>query len=343
MAKSLNYLLWLLALTLGCLFASRGVLLYAAEIGTVSDSNFAISEEFTGQSQGVAVDQSNETVTSEGQFVTTVTLPSTSREFSFKTTSSTTTIPALVSGELSFKTLDPPITPVGPLSVSDELTFKTLAEPVNPPPPDDNGNGGGGGGGGGSSGGRLPVAVTELLVQPRPCPLYLTKFIKFGTDNDPAEVRKLQIFLRDYEGFANLAVTGVYDQATLVAVMIFQTRYREAILKPWGIDYPTGFVYITTSLAINNLYCERDPANDLDLRIRQGQIELPPAATSTATTTLPEVGAAERSRNLWQVAVLGLLDFIRNHPWLWLLFLIVLILVIVFGPIREKRKKEEDG
>ena len=118
----------------------------------------------------------------------------------------------------------------------------------------------------------------------------MTKFIKFGVQNDPDEVRKLQTFLRDYEGFDSLAITGIYDETTLAATMIFQVRYKEAILKPWGIDYPTGFVYITTSLAINNLFCERDPVNDLDFRIRRGEIELPSIATSTATTTPPEVG-----------------------------------------------------
>ncbi|MBI2100849.1 MAG: peptidoglycan-binding protein [Candidatus Vogelbacteria bacterium] len=314
MVKSVKFGIFAHAIILWCLFAGFVVSARAEEL--------AISEEFTGQSEPVSESQFTTRPAPETLSGTVSPLLTVSEEFSFRTATATRT------------------RPVGSLAISDELMLKTLDEPVNSPP-DNNGNGGGGGGGGNGSGGGGSSGGGFFQPSPAPgvvegCPIYLTKFIKFGATNDPTEVRKLQIFLRDYEGFNSLAITGIYDQATLAAVMIFQTRYRDAILKPWGIDYPTGYVYITTSLAINNLYCERDPVNDLDFRIRRGEFKLSPIATSTATTTLPLPEVGVRDQNLWQLAALGLLDFIRNHLWLWFLFLIVLILLLVFWPSKKK-------
>ena len=339
MIKSRNYSIWQLALILGCLFAGRIDLLYATETQILSDNGLVISGEFSGPTQNGLPPSStpSEDLTKggEGSFVTT-TIPGTSPS------------PNLVVGdEVSFRTTPGAAVPTGQLVVSDEGSFQTSNQP--------SGGGGGGGdgdnnsggnGGGGRGGGRRrpPTSVTPnatSVASPQTCGLYLLKFIKFGAANDPNEVRKLQTFLRDEEGFRDLLVTGFYDAVTFRAVMVFQTRYQDAILKPWGINYPTGYVYITTTLAINNLHCNRDPANDLDLRIRTREVVLPPVATTTATSTLPEVGL-ERSGNFFQLAALGLLDFIKNHPWWWAIFCLFLILILFLSKIFEK-KRPDDG
>jgi peptidoglycan hydrolase-like protein with peptidoglycan-binding domain len=92
---------------------------------------------------------------------------------------------------------------------------------------------------------------------------YITKYIKLGAANNPAEVNKLQIFLRDYEGFSSLSVTGIYDQATYNAVKQFQLKYAADILTPWGITAPSGWVYITTKKKINQLYCQSQSNNQI--------------------------------------------------------------------------------
>jgi hypothetical protein len=86
---------------------------------------------------------------------------------------------------------------------------------------------------------------------------YLLEYIKFGADNNPVEVLKLQRFLKDYEGFENVPLSGFYDQVSYDAVSKFQMRYFDDVLAPWGHDGPTGYVYITTKKKVNEIYCER--------------------------------------------------------------------------------------
>ena len=107
-----------------------------------------------------------------------------------------------------------------------------------------------------------PVTPT-LPITPLPpvCPPYMTKYIQLGVANDPAEVKKLQTFLRDYESFSDLAVTGIYDQVTYNAVKTFQSKYAQDILIPWGHTTPTGYVYTTTIKKINELYCQAQTKN----------------------------------------------------------------------------------
>ena len=338
MTKTPNLNFWCLALVfvLGSLFvSSRGSLVYAAETES-TDGPIVISDEFTGS---IASTQVEVVDVDETQFTTlanpsepiidgvTSTLITPSLENSFRTLGgsgggsiSTTTA---VSAEMSFQTLATSTTPVEP--------------PVNPPGGGGGGSSGGSGGGSSSGGSGGYLAVTPTTKLPAACPVYLLKFIKFGEANDPVEVAKLQTFLRDYEGFSNIAITGFYDEATLAAVMIFQVRYKEAILTPWGIDFPTGYVYITTTLAINNLYCERDPATDLLFKMKTGGFVLPqvatPAAGGTATTTLPEVGSEKQP--FWLVAALGLWDFLSGLPW-WFVFLFLLILILWILALKDR-------
>ena len=71
-------------------------------------------------------------------------------------------------------------------------------------------------------------------------------------------MRKLQAFLQIFEGFAELEVSGVFDQPTFDAVNAFQVKYQSDVLTPWGVESSTGYVYITTKKKINELYCQKE-------------------------------------------------------------------------------------
>ncbi len=86
------------------------------------------------------------------------------------------------------------------------------------------------------------------------CGLYMDKFMGLGKKNDVEQVKKLQQFLNKWMG-ANLPVTGVFGPLTQSAVIAFQQKYLDEILKPWGINAPTGLVYLTTLRWINMLEC----------------------------------------------------------------------------------------
>ncbi|HDL75082.1 MAG TPA: DUF5011 domain-containing protein [bacterium] len=105
------------------------------------------------------------------------------------------------------------------------------------------------------------IEVPEVLKTPETpelCQEYILEFIKFGEDNNPEEVTKLQTFLRDFEGFKDLKITGIYDKQTFEAVSAFQEKYADKALSPWGINASTGYVYITTKKTINEIYCQRE-------------------------------------------------------------------------------------
>lgn len=305
-----------LALSIGLLILARVIPVQAETIQV--EGGIAISGEFTGAS--VEVNPPGE------ETFTTPPVPTGDQ--------SPTTSP-----ETTFQTL--PV-PTGGGEPSAEGTFTTSSK-ENSQPPGNGGNSGGGSSGGGY-GFRLPVPLATS--SPRQivgeCPIYLTKFIRLGAENDPVEVRNLQKFLRDYEQM-DVPADGVYGETTFEAVKIFQLRYAEAILKPWGIDYPTGYVYITTTLAINNLYCERDPATTLDLRLQRpvsnevGDPTLIEGPTTSPTSTLPLMGQAT-STNRLLVATLGMFNFFKQIPFWWWILLFLTVLYFVF----DKRRKRKD-
>ncbi|OGZ50403.1 MAG: hypothetical protein A3C84_00230 [Candidatus Ryanbacteria bacterium RIFCSPHIGHO2_02_FULL_48_12] len=98
------------------------------------------------------------------------------------------------------------------------------------------------------------VTISEA---PKECN-YLLEYLKYGANNNPVEVRKLQVFLRNFEGFTNLEITGFFDLTTFNAVSQFQQKYFDLVLAPWGHDKPTGYVYITTKKRVNEIYCARE-------------------------------------------------------------------------------------
>lgn len=91
------------------------------------------------------------------------------------------------------------------------------------------------------------------------CEEYLKSYIKFGADNNPEEVKKLQQFLNEFMG-ADLPITGFYGEQTFDLVKRFQSLYSLMILTPWTeagfkMDGPTGYVYKTTKRWVNILKC----------------------------------------------------------------------------------------
>ena len=332
---------------------------------SVPVDKLAVSSErsFTTETGGV-IDQSS--VSQELSF-NTLSLPvdklAVSNEYSFTTLTIPTEI-LTVSSEMSFTTL--PV-PIDTLSVSSELSFVTTPNPINiltvsdeqsfttesgtTPPPPVTPPGGGGGCHGSGCGGSSIISVTPL---PYACTIFLKKFIKYGEANDRFEVIKLQVFLRVFEGFKNLKVTGVYDLPTYQAVEVFQKRYSRDVLGPWGISDSTGYVYITTRLAINNIFCGRNTRNDLYLRLYeeynreyQQVINEWPSATSTeegyylVPTTTASTSPITKT-NFLLAGVGSLLDFISaNFCWVINLLLLLLILFLLWLLWLTNREEEE--
>src|SRR3989344_4623940 len=120
-----------------------------------------------------------------------------------------------------------------------------------------------GGGGGGSGGSVLGATTTEAVVEGEAtttpevisCDTYLTAFIKAGQKNDAEQVTRLQSVLKNYEE-ADVEENGEYDAKTLAAVKVFQGKYASEILTPWGIQKPTGYVFLTTRKKVNEVYCK---------------------------------------------------------------------------------------
>ncbi|PIR83985.1 hypothetical protein COU18_01085 [Candidatus Kaiserbacteria bacterium CG10_big_fil_rev_8_21_14_0_10_51_14] len=190
-------------------------------------------------------------------------------------------------------------------------------------------SGGGGGGGGGvsnlivqgpagfvPSGAVLGASTPPPVADGESCDQYLTAFIKSGAKNDENQVRRLQYVLRDFEGFSNIQVNGIYDAATLVAVHAFQTKYASEILAPWGISESTGFTYLTTRKKVNEIYCRDTKQFPLTAseqqtieRVRTGQsvpvsntVQTPSAAKHTTTSSgggEARNSTSEAPKNLW--------------------------------------------
>lgn len=127
----------------------------------------------------------------------------------------------------------------------------STAIPFTPPTPTPTPSTGGGSssssGSYSSSGGRVNFAYMYG------CPM-ITSFMKYGANNDSAQVTKLQSFLKNIEKL-DVDVTGYFDKKTEYAVIAFQNKYNPTIMGPWGATKGTGFVYITTVKQINKITC----------------------------------------------------------------------------------------
>lgn len=89
-------------------------------------------------------------------------------------------------------------------------------------------------------------------------------YLARGENNDPQKVILLKKFLNKNLGI-NLPLNGFFGPLTEQAVKNFQLKYKKEILDPWGIDKPTGIVYITTLNHINFLE-SGNTGNIIDLK-----------------------------------------------------------------------------
>ncbi len=190
---------------------------------------------------------------------------------------STSTLPSWLTFATTTNVLSGTPTETGTFSITMKATntcgtdTQTLVITVNPAPPASSGGGGGGGGGTGGGGGvNGPIVGSfggsngPIVPQPQVAGAststcyYLYDFLRKDFNNNPIEVKKLQIFLKELEGFSNLVVTGIYDDPTIAAVDAFQIRYKDDVLLPWGYDGNTGtdYTYILTKKKVNEIYCK---------------------------------------------------------------------------------------
>jgi hypothetical protein len=151
----------------------------------------------------------------------------------------------------------------------------------------------------------------------------------------------LEVFLNDFEGF-NLPIDGFYNQADYEAVKIFQSRYGIDVLNPWGLEVndPTGYVYITTTYAINQIYCARTTANDFDFRGWNAGFNFAEAAELPTTTLATTSALATSTPNRLLLAAIGAFDFIKDN-WCWI-FPLILLLIILILAVELWREKERN-
>ena len=113
-----------------------------------------------------------------------------------------------------------------------------------------------------------PKLQSGVGVPPRPTVLgalvdnscyYLHDYLRADFKNNPAEVIKLQIFLRSFEGATNVQINGLYDDVTIQAVKTFQIKYKNDVLIPWGYDGAkgTGYTYLLTKKKVNEIICNK--------------------------------------------------------------------------------------
>ena len=84
---------------------------------------------------------------------------------------------------------------------------------------------------------------------------YLDSYLKFGDNNDSAQITKLQTFLKNNQNI-DVDINGIFDNKTLQAVKTFQSKYLADIMAPWGANTPSGYVFYTTKNKINEIYCK---------------------------------------------------------------------------------------
>lgn len=97
------------------------------------------------------------------------------------------------------------------------------------------------------------VEQTVPKLESLSCPI-VTHSLKLGGPNDADQVTRLQTFLSQSEGL-DVDANGVFDQKTEAAVKVFQKKYADVILAPWGATKASGFVHITTLKKIDEIAC----------------------------------------------------------------------------------------
>lgn len=75
--------------------------------------------------------------------------------------------------------------------------------------------------------------------------------------NKTEDVKTVQNFLNQYM-LSGLTVDGIFGFKTEDAVKAFQAKYADDILKPWGINAPTGLFYLSTLTKAKEITCAVD-------------------------------------------------------------------------------------
>ena len=84
------------------------------------------------------------------------------------------------------------------------------------------------------------------------CP-YFTGYLRLGSKrNNGGEVMKVKQFLNVHMG-SELTKSELFDEKLDDAVRELQSRYRDRVLTPWGLESPTGYVYQSTRNMLNEL------------------------------------------------------------------------------------------
>jgi len=104
-----------------------------------------------------------------------------------------------------------------------------------------------------------PENASDELAPGSVCAQHIKSYIRLGAQNDPEDVRKLELFLNEKQG-ESLPVDGAYSAEDAEAVKRFQQKYASVVLGVWGLSEPTGYVYRTTLMKINSFYCSASVA-----------------------------------------------------------------------------------
>jgi hypothetical protein len=96
-------------------------------------------------------------------------------------------------------------------------------------------------------------ARAEVLEGTGSC-TYIQSYMKYGQANSVIDVVRLQSYLQAIEHI-DVPMSGRFDEATREGVKVFQEKYRNEILTPWGGGAATGYAYIKTVQKINEWFC----------------------------------------------------------------------------------------
>jgi hypothetical protein len=113
----------------------------------------------------------------------------------------------------------------------------------------------------GASTTTAPVCVSPFV--------NVKKAIRPYRAHDTTLITALQNFLNGQLGL-NVPTTGYFGTETANALKKYQTLYKDEVLTPWGLSTPTGIMYVTTTVHINNKICP-------ELNMKYKQSDLVPA------------------------------------------------------------------
>lgn len=108
---------------------------------------------------------------------------------------------------------------------------------------------GGGGVFNGGNRGSVLGATTDI------CDWDASYLRKGWKGNNSEDVKKVQNDLLNALEGNNLVVDGVFGSKTEEAIKAFQAKYADEILKPWGINSPTGLFYLSSLRQAQKLLC----------------------------------------------------------------------------------------